>query len=744
MNSIRLALPQKTGLTRALIIAIVAFVVAALAVSVNAQPPPLPTPPGASWKATENPNPTITPGQMRSDREQVPGGFSKADADTAETMEAAASGNGDAQAFVTPGCQVYWPAPFEVCGAIKDKYNELGGPNSFLLWPTTNEIQQPDGIGAHSVFQNGPIYWAPWAGAHPVVNHFYAAWQRNGWEGGVLGYPTSDEIVNPDGIGRRQYFDGGTIYWKLNEAYFVGGAIRDKWGETGWEGGYLGYPISDELSTPDGRGKFNRFEHGWIYWTPEHGAHAVHGGIGVKWSMTNFEIGPYGFPTSDQRPRSGARDDSVDQDFEHGTIGAPTSGDPDSDIDWQEEYVDQNTCNSCGDDDRVAVTGPGWTPPTDLGPAPRDAEIMATSKMPICRDIVPDPTRSSDERAACRSDDADKLPAPTAIDSQLDEAYCTVELPGGQWGGDRDYQCMWEAGVLIIYNPRTGEAVGSVSVIQETQFRTHWNTTTWDARVALHIIATSEEGDNASYAMSVTCATTGSCNSFTPETLTPVTNKLYKREFGFGSTVSAGAIVRSSGIFEFAFTTPRMSTEKTEPIKQPTVRCDQVAGMRNSSGCVVVDAEPILDMRTRNVIPHAGHIGYAQSSGLPGAPNKTPLTRTTNNTIVQNNRNTTCNRVPGPRPAGRQCDEYPFASTLEGGIAGGPARTYGNYPPDPCPETLPDWVIRLQIPVQPFDPKGISMCMMPGRDNMRGGGILSWFYVKSRVLDGDTLYVRGL
>lgn len=173
---------------------------------------------------------------MRSDCETVPGGFTKNQADLAEAMEAAYAtpdGSGPGRLLVTPGCQVYWPAPFEVCGAIKDKYNELGGPSSFLLWPTTNELTQPDGIGKRSVFINGPIFWSPWGGAHPVVNHFYAAWQRNGWEGGPLGYPTSDEIVNSDGVGRRQYFDGGTIYWKLNEAYYVAGAIRDKWGETG-------------------------------------------------------------------------------------------------------------------------------------------------------------------------------------------------------------------------------------------------------------------------------------------------------------------------------------------------------------------------------------------------------------------------------------------------------------------------------------------------------------------------------
>ncbi|WP_157225138.1 NucA/NucB deoxyribonuclease domain-containing protein [Nocardia thailandica] len=283
-------------------------------------------------------------------------------------------------------------------------------------------------------------------------------------------------------------------------------------------------------------------------------------------------------------------------------------------------------------------------------------------------------------------------------------------------------------------------------MIQEAQLQSRWNSTTWDARTALHIIDTSGEGNRASYAMSVYCATTASCKtSFgNTEPPRPVTEKLYKRDYTFASTVGAGAIVRSNGIFEFTFTTPNMNPETTDAIAEPTVRCDQIAGMRNSAGCVVVDAEPILDMRTRNVVPHAGHIGYAQSSGLPGAPNGTPLTRTMNNTIVQNNRNVSCNRVPGPRPASRQCDEYPFASTLEGGGASGPARTYGNTDTDPCRQTMPPWVTVLAIPVPFFSSQGISMCMMPGRDNMRGGGILSWFYVKNRVLDGDTFYVKGL
>ncbi|WP_245558287.1 hypothetical protein [Nocardia thailandica] len=57
---------------------------------------------------------------------------------------------------------------------------------------------------------------------------------------------------------------------------------------------------------------------------------------------------------------------------------------------------------------------------------------------------------------------------------------------------------------------------------------------------------------------------------------------------------------------------------------------------------------------------------------------------------------------------------------------------------------MPGWVTVLGIPVGYFASNGISMCMMPGRDNMRGSGILSWSCVKNRVHDGDTFYVKGL
>jgi hypothetical protein len=57
------------------------------------------------------------------------------------------------------------------------------------------------------------------------------------------------------------------------------GPVRDKWAELGWEQSFLGYPLTDEMPTPDGIGRYNHFSGGSIYWHPDTGAHEVPGAI---------------------------------------------------------------------------------------------------------------------------------------------------------------------------------------------------------------------------------------------------------------------------------------------------------------------------------------------------------------------------------------------------------------------------------------------------------------------------------
>jgi N-acetyl-anhydromuramyl-L-alanine amidase AmpD len=181
-----------------------------------------------------------------------------------------------------PNCTTYTSlatGSHQVCGAIRDKYQSLGGPSSFLGYPITNELATPDGIGRFNHFSStgnlnnvdGSIYWTPNTGAWSIHAGIRAKWASLGWERSFLGYPVTDETGTPDGIGRFNHFsNAGSIYWTPGTgAWSVHGAIRDKWASLGWERSCLGYPVTDEFAISGGRQ--SNFQHGFITWNARKG-----------------------------------------------------------------------------------------------------------------------------------------------------------------------------------------------------------------------------------------------------------------------------------------------------------------------------------------------------------------------------------------------------------------------------------------------------------------------------------------
>ncbi|WP_079072755.1 hypothetical protein [Streptomyces canus] len=78
-------------------------------------------------------------------------------------------------------------------------------------------------------------------------------------------------------------------------------AIDEKWGQIPW----IGAPVdvgagSQEGPNPDGRGSSRDFEGGSIYWTPNTGAHEVHGDIRDLWPRMGWECSFLRYPVSDE------------------------------------------------------------------------------------------------------------------------------------------------------------------------------------------------------------------------------------------------------------------------------------------------------------------------------------------------------------------------------------------------------------------------------------------------------------
>ena len=112
------------------------------------------------------------------------------------------------------GCLHYKNADniFEIHGDIYKKWVKLGGAG--FGKPDTDELPCVDGTGRFNHFENGTktIFWHPFTGANAVEGDIKIRWNELGWERGYLGYPTSDEVDFPDG-GRVNSFQNGGIYW---------------------------------------------------------------------------------------------------------------------------------------------------------------------------------------------------------------------------------------------------------------------------------------------------------------------------------------------------------------------------------------------------------------------------------------------------------------------------------------------------------------------------------------------------
>src|SRR6266568_1195805 len=90
--------------------------------------------------------------------------------------------------------------------------------------------------------------------------------------------------------------------------------IRDKWSALGWERGFLGYPVADEVGVTGGRA--SRFQGGTIYWSTASAAQEVHGAILGRYLQLGGTGSTLGLPTSDEYSITGGRR----SDFKHGAI----------------------------------------------------------------------------------------------------------------------------------------------------------------------------------------------------------------------------------------------------------------------------------------------------------------------------------------------------------------------------------------------------------------------------------------
>jgi len=200
-----------------------------------------------------------------------------------------------------------------------------GSVQAYLGWALRR--QDFGGNGTAVYFERGMIVLRPDGRCYVVYGGIYLRYaalgdvQPTGWSPGL---PISDEEAVTNG--RRSQFDGADIYWSpASDAHEVHGAIRDHWQALGGVDGFLGYPLTDEtpvLNAGSEIGRMNLFQGGSIYWSPSSGAWEVHGDLRRAWlERYGGPTGALGWPVSDESssPSGGLRYN----DFQNGCLVWP-------------------------------------------------------------------------------------------------------------------------------------------------------------------------------------------------------------------------------------------------------------------------------------------------------------------------------------------------------------------------------------------------------------------------------------
>ena len=234
--------------------------------------------------------------------------------------------NGGAYQNYQHGAIIYSPATGARIsyGAIRNTWAATGYENGGLGYPTTDEIGGLRNGGVYQNYENGSIIWSPTTGAQISYGAIRNKWAETGYENGGLGYPVTGEIGGLKNGGVFQNYQGGSIIWSpTTGAHISVGGIRSVWAASGYENGGLGYPVTDEIGGLKNGGVFQNYQGGAIIWSPATGGFISTGGIRSIWASTGYEGGRLGYPTSNEYLTG---PNQVAQNYQGGTIHwTPTS-----------------------------------------------------------------------------------------------------------------------------------------------------------------------------------------------------------------------------------------------------------------------------------------------------------------------------------------------------------------------------------------------------------------------------------
>jgi hypothetical protein len=245
-----------------------------------------------------------------------------------------------------------------------------------------------------------------------------------------------------------------------------------------------------------------------------------------------------------------------------------------------------------------------------------------------------------------------------------------------KWNIVRTFGCQIKIMTAIVIDTDTGAVLGRGQYQVTAMLQTDPGTTEWGESINVQPLVGTLIGLPITYKVNVTCAPVDQCVTVAtdPTVVPPVTGAaaqtsdwIYSTYPPPGSSEYFGTYM-AVGFWSGPSTVGAIGLDGLDML-----RCDRIYNSV-AGGCIIPWYGPVLDYSTTLPDPITGkfvgevasHIKASQGGGSPGALGGRPLHYITDAAQRAANREALCPSSMG-RPAGKQCDEYPFASTAEGG-----------------------------------------------------------------------------
>lgn len=339
-------------------------------------------------------------------------------------------------------------------------------------------------------------------------------------------------------------------------------------------------------------------------------------------------------------------------------------------------------------------------------------------RLPALAKAAQDGALAACDAPAGEKEAAAQLRTPAAKELLAAGPCATAPNKGWKFTG-RGRACNPESRLINVRNVRTRQLVGQLYYLSVGMIVAKNDSLTWDQTVSMRktggwgrISGTSVYGVGR-------CASADKCTTlFTNFPMQLMgEGRTNEGQWKMRSTIDKQDRERGKGQNRATavFINPGWVGVAQHDLTSASVRCDSIRNMGRGgmgAGCVLPEYWPTMTemkqfpyisqgiRKVQRVGPHH----YGRKTGA----NPNPLVYTSNAAIRKNNNDAAC-PSSRPRPPGQTCDEYPFASTLQGA-----SRTQ-----------WPDWGWRW----------------VPKNENDRQGYQIRTFYDNNRILNGDRFWV---